>query len=92
MKPIGLIFKVSCIVFFLAFSSPTLSYEVRTHEALTAEAIKNSIYDTDIITTLYLKAGQLLSNPILINCFRETDGCSFLGRGLYNTYVGLILK
>jgi len=67
MKPIGLIFKVSCIVFFLAFSSPTLSYEVRTHEALTKEAIKNSIYEIDIIATLGLTMLQQLPNPILMN-------------------------
>lgn len=86
------LFKSSLAILLLMLSSLVFSYEIRTHEAFTKKAINNSIDWTDIITTLGIQKEQLFPNPAKMNCFRKTDGCSFLGRGLYNTYAGLILN
>lgn len=97
MKSVGFTFNVSYIVLFLVFSPPTLSYEVRTHEALTAEAIKNSLYKIDISHTLGLTLGQQLPDPILMNCIGsvsdpQNDDCDYLGQRGKGSYVGLILN
>jgi hypothetical protein len=58
------VLKTVFYLYLLVYARLAFSYEVRTHEALTKEALKNSIDGTDTITTLGLKIGQQLPNPI----------------------------
>jgi hypothetical protein len=86
------VMRSSLLTILLAFPMVVFSYEIRTHEAITKEAIKNSLYGSTILSSLGLKIGQQLPNLAPMDCAGESDGCNFLGRESERNYADLILN